>query len=187
MNDRVEFAYEVNGFEVLAPAVFVGNPAPGGAAVVEVEHGGDGVNAQSVNVALAEPEEGVCDEKVSDLVATVVEDERAPVGVLAESRVCVLVECGAVEAPQGPGVFREVRGNPVHYDADALSVKVVNQKTKVVGVSVARGGRVVVRDLVAPGAAVRVAFEREGLDVREAQRTAVVRERGRGLAVRERA
>src|SRR2546423_5648404 len=158
MNDRVEFAYEVNGFEVLAPAVLVGNPAPFGAAVVEVEHGGDGVNAQSVNVALAEPEEGVGDEEISDLVAPVVEDERAPVGVLAEARVCVLVECGAVEAPQGPRVFREVRGNPVHDDAYPASVKIINQETEVVGVAVARGGRVVVRDLVAPGATVRVAF-----------------------------
>src|SRR2546423_12157220 len=106
MNDRVEFAYEVDGFEVLAPAVLVRNPAPGGATVIEVEHRGDGVNTESVNVALAEPEERVCDEKISDLVASVVEDERAPVGVLAESRVCVIVECGAGETAQGPRAFR---------------------------------------------------------------------------------
>src|SRR5947209_17478185 len=122
MDDAVEFAYEVNGFEVLAPAVLVRSPAPGGATVVEVEHRGDGVNAKAVNVALAEPEERVCDEEVSDLVATVVEDEGAPVGMFTESRVCVLVQSRAVEAPQGPSVFREVRGNPVHDDAYMAAV-----------------------------------------------------------------
>src|ERR1700749_980244 len=119
MHDVVQLAYEVYGFEVLATAVLVRNPAPLIAAVVEIEHRGHCVNTQAVNVALAQPEEGVGDEKVANLVASVVEDEGAPVGVLAEARVCVLVERRAVEATQSPSVFREVRRNPVHDDAYA--------------------------------------------------------------------
>src|SRR5947209_6821855 len=82
-------AREVNAFEVLATAELIRSPAPGGSAVIEVEHRGDGVNTQPVNVALAEPEERVGDEKISDLVATVVENVRAPIGMLAETRVFV--------------------------------------------------------------------------------------------------
>src|ERR1700749_4381584 len=100
MHHVVQLAYQVDGFQILAPAEPVRHPTPLVAAVVEVERRRDRVNTQPVDVALAEPEERVRDEEVSNLVAAVVEDERTPVGVLAEPRVCVLVERRAVESPQ---------------------------------------------------------------------------------------
>ena len=51
--------------------------------------------------------------------AAVVELQRAPVGVLGPPRVAVLVQRAAVELGQRPVVPREVRGHPVHEDADA--------------------------------------------------------------------
>ena len=84
------------------PPQLVGHPLPALAGVVEVEHRGDGVDPQAVDVELLEPVQGVGDEEVADLVAAVVEHERPPVGVLALARVGVLVERGAVEAGQRP-------------------------------------------------------------------------------------
>ena len=140
--DRVvQLAHEADRLDVLAPAVLVGNPAPLRAAVVEVEHRGDGVHPEAVDVALLDPEERVGDEEVADLVAPVVEDVGAPVGVLALPRVGVLVQGRAVEAPKRPHVFREVRGHPVHDDAEAAAVQVIDQVTEIVGRAEARGGR----------------------------------------------
>ena len=82
-DERVQLAEEVDGLEVLAAAVHVGNPRAGRAGVVEVEHRGHGVDPQAVDVELLQPVQGVGDEEVAHLVAAVVEDERAPVGVLA--------------------------------------------------------------------------------------------------------
>ena len=79
----VDLLQEGHRFEVLAPAVHVGLPLAGVARVVEVEHRRHGVDAQAVDVELLEPVEGVGHEEVADLAAAEVEDERAPVGLLA--------------------------------------------------------------------------------------------------------
>ena len=94
----VELAQEADRLEVLAAAVLVGQPLAGRPRVVAVEHRGHGVHAQPVGVVLAQPVEGARHEEVAHLVAAVVEDQRAPVGVRAAARVRVLVERRAVEA-----------------------------------------------------------------------------------------
>ncbi len=76
---------------------------------------------------LSQPEQGVGEEEVADLVAAVVEDHRAPVGVLALARIFVLVEGGAVEAAEAVGVAGEVGGHPVEEHADAVLVAVVDE------------------------------------------------------------
>ena len=74
------------------PPELVRHPLARLARVVEVEHRRDRVDAQAVDVELLEPVERVGDEEVAHLVAAEVEDERAPVRVLALPRVGVLVE-----------------------------------------------------------------------------------------------
>ena len=137
-HDGVQLSQEVDGVEVLAAAESVGHPLARLARVVEVQHRGDGVDAQPVDVELVEPVEGVGDEEVADLVAAVVEDERAPVGVLALAGVGVLVQRGAVEAGQRPVVAGEVGRHPVDDDADAPLVEVVDEEPEVVGRAEAR-------------------------------------------------
>ena len=118
-------------------------------------------------MVLAQPVQGARQQEVAHLVAPEVEDERPPVGVLAAPRVLVLVERGAVEAPQRPVVLGEVRRDPVEDDADARLVQAVDQEAEVVGRAPARGGREVAGDLVAPGAGERVGHDRQQLDVGE--------------------
>ena len=107
-------------------------------------------------------------EEVAHLVAPVVEDERAPVGVLAAARVGVLVERGAVEARERELVAREVRGHPVEDHAEAVAVQAVDELAEVVGRAEARRRRVVAGHLVAPRAAERVRHHGHQLEVGEA-------------------
>ena len=79
----VEFLDERNGFEILAAAEFVGNPFARLAAVVEIQHRGDGIDPQAVDVIFVEPEQGVGEQEIAHFGAAVVEDQRAPVGMLA--------------------------------------------------------------------------------------------------------
>ncbi len=118
---------------------------------------------------LLAPVHGVGDEEVAHLVAPVVELQRAPVGVRGPLRVGVFVEVGAVEPGQRPVVAREVRGHPVHEDADAGPVERVDEVLEVVGGAEPGGGCVEAGDLVAPGAAEGVLRHRHQLDVREAE------------------
>ena len=117
--ELVEPLEEVDRLEVLVAAEDVGDPLAGLARVVEVEHRGDGVDPEAVDVVALEPEQGVAEEEVADLGAAVVEDLRAPVAVLAQPRVLVLVEVGAVEVAQPVEVAGEVGGDPVEDHADS--------------------------------------------------------------------
>ena len=55
----VEALQEVDGFEVLAAPMAVGDPFARLTRVVEVQHGGDGIHAQAVDVKFAQPIESV--------------------------------------------------------------------------------------------------------------------------------
>ncbi|CAB4958041.1 unannotated protein [freshwater metagenome] len=183
VDDLVHLLQERDGLEVLAAPVDVGHPLALLAGVVEVEHGRHGVDPQAVDVELLHPVEGGRQEEVADLVATEVEDQRAPVGVRPAAGVRVLVERGAVELGQRPGVAREVRGDPVQEDADAALVHAIDERPEVVRRAVARRRGEVRGHLVAPGARERVAHHGQQLDVREAHLGRVVRELVREVRV----
>ncbi len=146
----VELPQEVDGLEVLAPAVAVGHPFPLAPAVVEIQHGGDRVDPEPIDMIVLEPEHRVGDQEVAHLVAAVVEDLGAPVHVLAETRVLVLVQGRAVEMREAVVIAREMRRHPVDEHAKPRLVAAVDEVHEVGRGSVARRGRVVADDLVAP-------------------------------------
>src|SRR5206468_4869558 len=127
VHDLVHAAEKGDGAEVLAPAELVRYPLARLARVVEVERGGDGVDPETVGVIAVQPEERAIEQEVRDLVASIVEDERAPVGVFALPRVRVLVEVGGVEVDEPVRVTREVRRHPVEDHADAATVEMIHE------------------------------------------------------------
>jgi hypothetical protein len=182
----VQLAEEEDRLEVLAAAVRVREPLARLAAVVEVEHRRHGVDAEPVDVELAQPVERVRDEEAPHLVAAVVEDERAPVGVLAAARVLVLEERRAVEAPQREVVAGKVRRHPVEDHADARAMERVDEETEIV--RACRSARSV-RSSPTPGtprALERMLRDRQQLDVGESEAAGVLREAGGDLAERQR-
>ena len=74
----VELADEVDGLEVLAPAVLVGNPLPGLPRIIQVEHRGHRIHPQAVHVEAVAPEQRVGQQEIHDLVPAVVEDQACP-------------------------------------------------------------------------------------------------------------
>ncbi len=182
----VQLLEEVDGIEVLAAAELVGHPLALVARVVEVEHRRHPVHPQPVDVVLLQPEQRVGDEEVADLVAPVVEDERAPLLVRPPARVLVLVEGAAVEAGERPGVAGEVPRHPVEDHPDATLVEAVDQDPEVVGSAEPGGRRVVRRHLVAPRAAEGMLGHGHQLDVGEAHVLDVGGQLGGELTVGER-
>jgi hypothetical protein len=184
MHQRIEFAQEVDRAEVLAAAVAVGQPLPRLARVVEVEHRGDGIDAQGVEVELGQPPRGRGQQEAAHLVAFEIEHAGAPVRMQAEPRVVVLVERGAVEARQRERVAREMAGHPVEDHADAGAVAGIHQVLQVVGAAETGGRREIADALVAPGLVQRVLGQRHELDVRVAEVGGVGQQRVGELAVR---
>ena len=148
----------------------------GFAAVVEVEHGADGIHAQCIDVQVLKPEQGVGHQEVAYFAASEVEHIGAPFRVFAAQRVRVLVQRGAVEAAEREGILREVGGHPVHDHADAGLMELVDQVTEVVGGTETGVDRIVAGDLIAPGAGERVLGQWHELHVGEAFLLDVVHE-----------
>ena len=115
-----------------------------------------------------DPRERARGEEVAHLVAPVVEDQRAPVPVLALARVRVFVERGAVESREAVGVLGEMARDPVENHADAGAVQRIDERPEVVGGAEAAGRREEPGDLVAPRSVVGELEHRQQLDVREA-------------------
>ena len=151
--------------EVLVPPVDVRDPLARLPGVVEVEHRRHGVHPQAVDVVLVQPEEGVRQEEVRHLPASVVEDERSPVPLLPPPRVGVLVEVGPVEPRQPVGVAGKVGRHPVEDHADPLAVAPVDELHELGRAAVARRRREVPEHLVPPRTVERMLRHREELDV----------------------
>ena len=143
---------ECDGLQVLVASMHVGDPLSVLAAVVQVEHGRHGIHAQSVDVVLVKPEQGVGRQKIGDLGAAVVVDQGAPFHVTALARVGVLVKVGAVEPDKTVLVLGEVSRHPVKNDADAGLVAGLYEGAKVVGRTETAGRRKQADGLVSPRA-----------------------------------
>ena len=114
---------------------------------------------------LVEPEERVGDEEIAHFIAAEIENERAPILVLALARIHVLVKIGAVEFGQPMRVLREMRRHPVHNHADAGLVTAVDEMPELVRRAEAAGRRVIIGDLITPGTVERMLRHRHQLDV----------------------
>src|SRR5690349_21243249 len=105
--------------------------------------------------------------------------------MLALARIEMLVQRGAIKAAERPRVFWKVRRHPIHDHADAVAMQVVDEVTQVVRLTVTRGRRIVITDLITPRWSIRMFLERQKLDVREAHLLQVSRERLGHLAIVE--
>jgi hypothetical protein len=151
------------------PPKLVRLPLPLLAGVVEVDHRGDGIHAQAVDVEFVQPVQRVGDEEVADFAAAEVEDQRSPVRVFAQGGVGMLVQGLAVEPRQRPLILGESVRDPVQQHADAGLVEFVHEVPEFVGVTEARRRGEVGRDLVAPGPAEGVFGHRHELHMGEAE------------------
>ncbi len=182
----VELTQEDDRVDVFAPAVRVGDPLAGLARKVEVDHRRHGIDPQSVGVKPVEPVESRGQEKAAHLVAAVVEDAAAPVGLIALAPVGVLVEVRAVEIDEAVLVGGKVRGHPVEDDADPGLVERVDEGHEVLRRAEPGGRREEPGALIAPGPRERVLHDRKQLHVREAHGLRIGRQVRRDLAVGQR-
>ena len=147
---------ELNGIQVLVSAVLVGQPLAFLLAIVQVKHGRDRVNTDTVDVELVDPVHDVGDQEVADLGFTQVKDLGAPVRVLAAAGVRIFKDAAAVKFGKAVGIRAEVGGNPVKDNADTCFMQGVDQVHEILGLAVSGGRRVVACDLIAPGAVERM-------------------------------
>src|SRR2546421_5380210 len=100
MRRFVEFLQKRNRFEILSSAKFIRYPFAFFAAVIEVEHRRDRIDAQTVQMKLAQPIQRIGDQKITHFVAAIIENVSAPIGMLALARIEMLIQSGPIEASE---------------------------------------------------------------------------------------
>src|SRR5436190_1170749 len=113
LGDMIELPQELDRLEIFAPAVLVGNPLTGVARVIQIEHRGDGIDAQTIDMEAITPEEGISQKEITHLVAAIIENQSAPVLMGTLAWIFMLVKGGAIEPRKGPVVAREVCRHPI--------------------------------------------------------------------------
>lgn len=151
VDERVHFLQEADGFEVLAPAIFVGDPLAFLAGIIEIEHRGDGIDAQSIEMEFFGPIKRVVDEVGQYLDAPEIVDGRVPVGMKTLTRVGMFVKRCPVKQARAVLVGWKMRRNPVEDHADADLVGAVDEAGETFRIAETGGrgikpGRLVTRD-----------------------------------------
>src|SRR4029077_7122266 len=141
---------ERNRFEIFTAAKWVRNPFAGLTRVVEIEHGRDGVHAETVHVVLIHPEESVRGQIILNFVSAVIENECAPIGVCAAAWISVLVKVGAVEKSKAMRVAWKMGGRLIEDHAEFFLVAAVNEVHEVGGGAEPAGDGEIADGLIAP-------------------------------------
>ena len=130
-----------------------------------VEHGGDAVEAEAVEVVLGHPELQVGQQEVQNAGLAVVEALGAPGGMLALVAIVEELPGGAVEHIDAlGGVLDGVGMDNIQQDLDAHLVSLVDQVLQILGLAEPGGSGIEVGDLVAEGAIVGMLHDSHELD-----------------------
>mmetsp|Transcript_101961 Transcript_101961/g.285787 ORF Transcript_101961/g.285787 Transcript_101961/m.285787 type:complete len:284 (+) Transcript_101961:979-1830(+) len=183
LDAAIHLAQQRDGLQVGVPAVLVRKPLALFAHEVAVQHRGDGIHPDAIDVVPLDPEQRRSQEVGAHLVPAEVEDAGSPLLVLALARILILVRRRTIVVHQGPLVLAEMRGHKVHDDADAGVVHGVHKKLEIVRRAKPRVASIVASDLVAPRAVKGVVGERQQLQVVEVQRLHVLGKHWRDVAV----
>ena len=133
-----------------------------------------------INIA---PELRTGHEKLGDFAATIVEDQRIPVRMKAQSRIRVLVQARSVEHRQTMHVRREMARDPVDQNADPALMHMINEVLEIVRRSKPRCGCEVACRLIAPRPVKRMLGNGHQLNVSVAHLSDVVGQRMSQLTV----
>ena len=153
---------------MLFAALGIGQPFARLSRIVEIEHRGDGIDAQPVDMEAVEPVERIGDQEIGHLAAAEIVDRGVPVRLEAAARIGMLVERLAVEAGEAVLIGGEMRRHPVEDHAEPGLMGAIDEAGEARGIAEAAGGREQPDRLVAPGGIERMLADRQQLEMGEA-------------------
>ncbi len=146
----------LHGLQVLLAPIHVGHPLPVIFTIVQIQHAGHCVHADTIRVEFLYPEQSIGDQIIGHLGPAVIVDQGSPMGMEALSGVLVFIQAGAVKAGQAVGIPGEMGRHPVQDHTDARLVQFVHKIHEVLRAAVPGSGGIITDHLVAPGAVKRM-------------------------------
>ncbi len=153
--------------KILTPAELVRDPFALFARIVQIQHGGDSVHAQPVDMIFLEPEQRRGNQETAHLIAAEIENRRVPFRMKSLARIRVLIKMSAVEIHQSVLIGWKMRRHPVENDADSAGMQMVDEIHQILRRAVACRRREISRGLIAPRTIERVLGDRHEFDMRK--------------------
>src|SRR5262245_37878118 len=122
MHNLVEPLQECDRLQVFTTAKLIRDPGARLPTVIEVKHGCHGVQPQAVNVIVVQPEERASKQEIRHLTPTIIENDRAPIGMFPLPRIRMFIQMRSVEVTQAMIVARKMSGHPIQDDANPMLV-----------------------------------------------------------------
>ena len=141
MRQFIKAADKIDGFQILPATVFIGQPVAGLARIIAIQHGCDRVHPQPVDVKFLQPEQRVGEQKFAHLIAPEIENQRAPIAMLALARIFVLEQRGPSKRYSPCASRGKCAGHPVEDHPDPGLVARVHEESKIVRRAEARRRR----------------------------------------------
>src|SRR5579875_14811 len=107
-----------------------------------------------------QPKKGVADEEIADFPTAIVEDEGAPIGMLAAARIGMLIQMRTVEVAQTMPITRKMGRHPIEEDTNAALMQGVNQIHQILRRAKTASRSVVTDCLITPGSIERMFSQR---------------------------
>ena len=176
---------KLHRLRVFAAAVFVGQPLAGGPQIIPIEHRGNGIDPDAIDVKFLKPIDKIRHQEVANLIAAVVENQRAPFLVLANTGIGMLVEVGPIKERQAVAILGEMAWHPVQNHPQTLGMATVDKGPEFIGAAIAACGGIPAGHLVSPRAIEGVLGNRHQLDMGEATGLDIGNQAIRQLAIGE--
>ncbi len=164
----VHRAQHRHGIPIFAAALRIGHPLPGLAAVIAVEHRGDGIDAQPIDMIGLRPEQRIVDQKTRHLAAAEIVDCGVPIRMKALPWVFMLIQRGAIEPRQAVRINRKMRRHPIDQHRNAGAVGTINKAGKAIRRTKAGRRRIKPGGLIAPAWIIRMFGHRHELNMGKA-------------------
>ena len=113
------------------PPLTFGVHSPGLRREIELQHRGDGVDPQPVDMELVKPVKRACRQKIRHLTPAEIIDCGSPLRVKATPRIGIFVKSRTIEMRKTVCVSREMRRHPIQYDPQSGSVSPIDKTGRI--------------------------------------------------------
>ena len=155
-----------NRIQIFIAAIDICNPFSIFLSIVQIEHRGNRIHAQSVYMKFPDPVQCVCNKEIFYFVFCQIKDSGSPIGMLTLSGIRIFKNTLSVKASQSMLIRTKVSRYPIQNDPDPVSMHQIDQVHEVFRCSIPCSRCIIAGHLVPPGSIKRMLGDPHQLDMR---------------------
>ena len=116
-----------HSFKVSVITIFVRNPVACCSSIIQIQHGSNRINSQSINMELVHPEHSVGNKEIRHLILAIIKHLGSPVRMLSLAWIRIFIDTAAIKISKSMGIPWKMSRNPVKNNANSLAVHIIHK------------------------------------------------------------